>query len=148
MGPKISTVEIVFITPLFLINDIIGIILILAGLDDIFILDIIRILPSQAYLWFKGLRGTYMMTANIIEIIPYVGALPAATVGWLATVWLDRHPESAVTKTVQTVARAIPASKGGKGIAAPSAKPIASMPKNISAPTLQKTTLRDMKKVA
>lgn len=91
--PKISTTEIVFITPLFILDDIIGIILLLVGLDDFFIMDIIRFPLSQFYLRLKGIKGTSMLIANILETIPYVGALPNATIGWLIVIWLDRHPK-------------------------------------------------------
>lgn len=117
--PKISTVEIVFITPLFVLTDVIGVILGLMGLDDIFILDIIRTIPSQTYLWLKGVRGTQMLIANLLEAIPYVGALPLATIGWLVTVWIDHHPKGIAAKAVQTTAKVAPVAKSGvgKGIA-------------------------------
>ncbi len=93
--PKISLPEIVYITPLFLLTDIIGIILVIFALDDFFILDIIRFPLSQLYLKIKGVKGTATLVANILECIPYVGALPNATIGWLITVWLDHHPAMA-----------------------------------------------------
>ena len=91
--PKISLVEIVFITPLFMLNDAIGVVLLLFGLDDFFILDIIRFPLSQVYLRLKGVRGTVMLITNILETIPYIGALPNATIGWLITCWIDHHPK-------------------------------------------------------
>lgn len=91
--PKISQTEIALITPLFLLNDIIGVVLALVGLDDFFILDIIRFPLSQFYLTMKGIKGTSMLIGNILEVIPYVGALPNATIVWLITIYLDRHPK-------------------------------------------------------
>jgi len=106
--PKISLTEIFFITPLFLICDIIGIVLVCFGLDDFFLLDIIRFPLSQVYLYFKGLKGTVTLIGNILETIPYVGALPISTTAWLITVWIDHNP--AVAEKVEKVAAAMPSS--------------------------------------
>ena len=117
--PKISVVEIVFITPLFVLTDAIGVVLGLMGMDDIFILDIVRTIPSQTYLWLKGVRGTHMLIANLAEAVPYLGALPLATVGWLATVWIDRKPEGVAAKAVQKTAKVAPIGKDGSAILRP-----------------------------
>ncbi len=90
--PKICLAEIIYLTIAFGLTDIIGIILVVFGLDDFFLLDVIRFPLSQLYLRIKGVKGTATLVANILECIPYIGALPAATIGWLITVWLDRHP--------------------------------------------------------
>lgn len=93
--PKFSLTEIIFITPFFLITDTIGIILVIFALDDFALIDIVQFPLSQIYLRMKGVKGTYMLVTNILETIPYVSALPNATIGWLITVWLDSHPKAA-----------------------------------------------------
>lgn len=100
--PKISIVEIVYITPLYVISDIIGIILLMFGLDDFGLIDIIRFPVSQIYLRMKGVKGTATLIGNILEVIPYIGALPNATVMWFITIWLDRHPKISTNLTKAT----------------------------------------------
>ena len=34
----------------------------------------------------------------IVELIPWVGALPLLTIGWILTVWADRHPTGTLAK--------------------------------------------------
>ena len=92
--PKITLTEALFIGSFLLLTDIIGIVLVLFGLDDFFILDIVRFPITGFYYWFKGLRMTSMWISNILETLPYVGALPNATIGWIITVWMDRYPET------------------------------------------------------
>lgn len=103
--PKISTVEILFITPFFIITDLIGIFLIFLALDDFGLIDIVQFPVSQIYLWFKGVRGTTMFIGNILETLPYIGALPNASIAWIITVWLDRNPK--IGKKVEKAAGAL-----------------------------------------
>ena len=104
--PKISLPEIIIITPYFLLTDIIGIALASFGLDDYFLLDIIRFPASQLYLRLKGLKSTANTVTSILEALPYVGALPFATIGWLITIYLDQRPEieSKVNKVAKPMA--------------------------------------------
>jgi hypothetical protein len=101
--PKISIPEAVLLTEVFVLFDAIEIVLNLFGLDDFFLLDIIRFPFSQLYMYFKGLKGTTMLIGNILETIPYVGALPNATIVWLIVVWLDRNPQ--IAEKVQTATK-------------------------------------------
>ena len=101
--PKISVPEIVFLTMIFGIFDVIGIVLVLFLLDDFFLLDIIRFPFSQLYMQFKGLKGSAMWIGNILETIPYIGALPNATVVWLIIVWMDRNPK--IGEKVQAITK-------------------------------------------
>ena len=104
-GPKISITEIVLITPYYLLSDAIGVALILIGIDDFFILDIIRFPVSQIYLRMKGVAGTATLVSNLLETLPYIGALPIASIGWFVTIYLDRHPESIAAKGVEAAGR-------------------------------------------
>ena len=103
--PKFSITEIVLITPYYLLSDAIGIILVFFGVDDFFILDAIRFPVSQIYLRIKGVAGTATLVSNLLEVIPYVGALPCASVGWFITIYIDRHPESIAAKGVEAAGR-------------------------------------------
>ncbi len=89
--PKISFAEILLITPFFLIADAINIFLIFLGSDDFFIVDMIRFPISQIYLRMKGVKATVDLATNLLEMIPYVGALPLSTIGWCIAVWMDRR---------------------------------------------------------
>lgn len=91
--PKISLPEIIIITPYLVIFDLIGVGLFFFGLDDLFILDAVRFPVTQLYLRFKGVKGTATLVGNILELVPYVGALPISTATWLITIYLDRNPE-------------------------------------------------------
>lgn len=99
--PKISFVEIIILTQIFMIFDAIGMVLILFGLDDFFILDALRFPFSQFYIYMKGLKGGATLVGNLLETIPYIGALPNSTVCWLITVYMDRNPKSFAAKIVQ-----------------------------------------------
>ncbi|HDH31260.1 MAG TPA: hypothetical protein ENH26_00610 [Candidatus Wolfebacteria bacterium] len=73
-------------------TDLIGIILIFFGLDDFLILDLITFPVTQFYFRIKGVRSTYDLATNILECIPYLGALPMRTVGLIITIYLANHP--------------------------------------------------------
>lgn len=100
--PKISTVEIVFITPLFLLADGMEFLITLSGMVFLtWFVSAIRFPISQIYLRMKGVRGTSVLVSNILELIPFFDGLPISTIGWIITIWLDRHPKTeALMKTV------------------------------------------------
>ncbi|MEK7611944.1 MAG: hypothetical protein AAB407_01215 [Patescibacteria group bacterium] len=91
--PKISFLEAFFLIAYIAITDIIGILLVLVGLDDFFIIDALTFPVTQLYFRMKGVRGTWSLWMNIAELIPYIGALPLRTIGVIAVVYLDHHPE-------------------------------------------------------
>lgn len=95
---KFSTPEIIFVTGIYLFLDAIGVILLLFGLDDFFILDALRFPLSKIYLKLKGVNGTADTVANLLEMVPYLGALPISTLGWITTVVLTKRAESAGLK--------------------------------------------------
>lgn len=92
--PKISLVEALVVGPLFFaIPDLIELILIFFGLDDFWITDIYSLFTAQTYLYLKGIKPTYSLVANCLELIPYIGWLPMRTVGFAITFYIDHHPE-------------------------------------------------------
>lgn len=94
--PKISLPEILVVGPLFfIVPDLIEIFLIFIGLDDFWIIDIYSLLTSQIYLYLKGVKPIYALIANCLELIPYAGWLPMRTLGFIITVFVDRHPKIA-----------------------------------------------------
>ncbi|TSC95819.1 MAG: hypothetical protein Athens101426_590 [Parcubacteria group bacterium Athens1014_26] len=99
--PKISTVEIVFITPLFLLADGIEFLITLSGMVFLnWFVSAIRFPISQIYFRMKGVKGTSMLISSILELIPFFNGLPISTIGWIITIWLDRHPKAeALVKT-------------------------------------------------
>lgn len=113
--PKISTLEAFLLLSGTGLMDAIGIVLVIFGLDDFFILDILGS-ATQFYFRMKGInKAGYDLAASALEVIPYVGALPLKTIGVLAVIWADRHPEGTVAKITEKAAAKIPF-KGGKGI--------------------------------
>jgi hypothetical protein len=100
-NPKISFIESIFLIMYVGITDIIGIILVLFGLDDFFILDVLTFPVTQLYFRMKGVRGMYDLIGNLLELIPYIGALPLRTIGVIMVIWRDHHPKSKITKINQ-----------------------------------------------
>src|SRR3989344_7351510 len=93
------------------LTDIIGIILVFFALDDFWIIDLLTFPVTQLYFRMKGIGAEYDLTMNLLELIPYVGALPLRTVGVCMVIYADRHPESQVTKKLQAIAQKIPIKK-------------------------------------
>jgi hypothetical protein len=93
--PKISLPEALIAGPLlFGIPDLIELLLGFFGIDTLGITDAIAFPGSQIYLRMKGVKSTYALMGNILELIPYVGVLPLRTIGYIAVVWLDHHPKA------------------------------------------------------
>lgn len=113
--PKISTAEALILLSAAGLIDTTGIALVIFGLDDFFLLDIVGA-TSQLYFRMKGINKAGLdLAASATEAIPYIGALPLKTLGILAVIWADRHPESAVAKITEKSAAKIP----GRGIKTP-----------------------------
>lgn len=93
--PKISLPEIIFGTMFFGIFDAIELIIVFFGLDDFWIFDTICLSVGTFYLTMKGVAVRYDVTLKLLEFIPYFGALPLKTIGFLATVYIDRYPKLA-----------------------------------------------------
>jgi len=92
-NPKISLVEVLLVLPYILLLDIVGILILLFGLDDVWILDLLAA-PVLFYVWIKGVGMTRYAVMAALEVIPYVGVLPLQTIGFLMVVYLDRHPQA------------------------------------------------------
>lgn len=116
--PKISIIEILIIGPILVIFDIIGILLIFVALDDLFILDILNGLVVF-YFYIRGISATRYLVTSLLELIPYVGVLPNYTLGFILTVYLDRHPKLVKTALVAAaVVATLPAGGSGGAVAA------------------------------
>ena len=101
--PKISLLEIILIGVLFALLDLIGFALIFFALDDFGILEMVAS-PIFLYLSIKGIPAMRQLICWVLELIPWVGdILPLFTVGWILTVWADRHPSGLAAKTVSVV---------------------------------------------
>lgn len=113
---KFSLPEIIFAGIfLFAAADIVEILLLLLGLDDFWITDIIFFPGSQIYLRIKGVKLSYNLAMQVLELIPYVGKLPLRTAGFAITVYLDKHPEAAAVLTKAAAAANLKAGAGAKG---------------------------------
>jgi len=112
--PKFSLVEIVLIlmivVPFDALEIVAGLIspipiigqiaLVFMHLGDWIILFIV-----QFWLIMKGLRGTWALTANLLEFIPLIDMLPLRTLGIIITIILANRPETAaVIKTAKPAA--------------------------------------------
>ncbi|MBI4992416.1 MAG: hypothetical protein HZB99_04330 [Candidatus Harrisonbacteria bacterium] len=84
--PKISTSEIVYVGLVFILFDVISVGLAAVGFG--FILVIISSL-STFYLRMKGVSLIPDLIAKVFEATP-IGILPMFTIGWIATVIVDR----------------------------------------------------------
>lgn len=103
--PKISSVMVVLGSLWYGIIDLIGIILAFVGLDDFFILDLLA-WPMHWYLRHVGAPSTYDLIGQIVEMIPYVGALPLRSICWGITVWVDRNPDGTTSQIVNRAEQA------------------------------------------
>ena len=98
MEPK-SGLEIAFspefltIMPIAVIIDVIGIVLVIFGLDDFWILDSFKYLVL-GLLYLQGVRAVSQLVTTVLESIPYVGALPLFTIGFIITAIIDRIPQA------------------------------------------------------
>ncbi|TSC72321.1 MAG: hypothetical protein G01um101438_639 [Parcubacteria group bacterium Gr01-1014_38] len=88
---QISLIAVLLFTPYLAVLDGVNVLLLFVGMDDFWITDVLAFPITQLYLRFKGVRSTYNIVCNIVELIPYVGALPLKTVGFLLTVWANRR---------------------------------------------------------
>jgi hypothetical protein len=98
--PKISYIEAFFVGSYIAITDLAGMALVFLGLDDFFILDTMTFPVTQFYFRIKRVKGTADLIMNILELIPYVGALPLRTLGFALVVWIDHHPRGIAGKTL------------------------------------------------
>lgn len=81
----------VFIT----LTDIIGMVLVFFGLDDFLILDAITSPIIAVYSISRKGGGWYNIVAGLLELIPYVGALPIRTIGFFLS--LKGSPDKSQT---------------------------------------------------
>ena len=107
-GKKISIVETIILTMYIGLTDLIGIALVLLALDDFWIIDLLTFPVTQLYFRMKRVKGTADLVFNILELIPYVGALPLRTVGLLITIYMVNHPKSAIGQVAQVAGGKIP----------------------------------------
>jgi len=111
--PKISPIESYLLITGAVGIDAIGVGLILFGLDDFFLLDLVGIC-TQGYLRFKQVNGAgYDLAGSIAEFVPYVGALPLKTAGILYVLYADKHPESIAAQAASAVSAKIPTKRAG-----------------------------------
>lgn len=107
-GKKISMVEAILLVAYIGLTDLIGIVLVFFGLDDFFILDILTFPVTQLYFRMKGVKATADLVTNILELIPYLGALPIRTVGLIITIYIANHPKSLASQTAQVAGGKMP----------------------------------------
>jgi hypothetical protein len=97
---KINSIIGLFLIAYMLVIDVIGIVLVVFGLDDFFILDVLSWPVTWLYFRIKGVNGAYNNIMSIAEVFPYVGALPLKTLGVILVLWMDRHPDGKVARSV------------------------------------------------
>ncbi len=107
---KIELPETILLLLYIIPLDVIGLILVFAGLDDFFMLDLLTFPVTQFYFRMKGIRCTYDLVASILEVIPYVGSLPIKTAGVAITIWMANHP-----KAVAPISKAAQLAKSSPG---------------------------------
>lgn len=101
--PKISIAEAILLLMYIGATDLIGMILFLFGLDDFGIIDLLTFPVTQFYLRIKGVRANFDLIMGIMEVIPYLGALPFRTIGIAVVVWQDRRSNSEPIKSVTLI---------------------------------------------
>ncbi|MEK7481853.1 MAG: hypothetical protein AAB464_00320 [Patescibacteria group bacterium] len=91
---KISLPEIILLNLYIIPLDIVGLVLVFFGLDDFWIIDILTFPVTQFYFRMKGVKAGADLAASIVELIPYVGALPIKSIGMNITIYLANHPKA------------------------------------------------------
>ena len=105
-GPKISYIEAFLIMAVVILADLVELVLVFFGLPDFWIPDIISFPITQIYFRMKGVKGELALVGNLLELIPYVSALPMRTALVAAVIVIDRSPKlkgklEAATKVVK-----------------------------------------------
>ncbi|PIY59651.1 hypothetical protein COY96_00630 [Candidatus Wolfebacteria bacterium CG_4_10_14_0_8_um_filter_37_11] len=95
---KISLPEIIMLNLYVVPLDLIGLLLIFVGLDDFGIIDILTFPVTQFYFRMKGAKASADLVASMVELIPYVGALPIKSVGMNITIYLTNNPPKIMEK--------------------------------------------------
>jgi hypothetical protein len=102
--PKFSLVEIILLLMIAVPVDILEPIVDFASpvpvlgqilLIVMWFIDLITFAIIQFWLIMKGERGLWALSANLLEMIPYVNALPLRTFGVILTIYLANHPKIA-----------------------------------------------------
>ena len=88
MEKKISLPEIILLNLYVIPLDLIGLVLVFFGLDDFWIIDLLTFPVTQFYFRIKGVAANADLAASILELIPYVGALPIKSIGVALTIYL------------------------------------------------------------
>lgn len=115
-GPKISGIEAFLLICYVGILDIIGMALLLFGLDDGFILDLAATPVTQLYLRMKQVsRAGLDLMVGLVELIPWVGGLPFKTIGIILVIFADWHPDSFIAKTTERAGSVVSVAKGSPG---------------------------------
>ncbi len=118
--PKFSLVEIILILMIVIPIDVLEAIVALISpvpvigqiaLVSMFFGDLISLFVIQFWLIMKGIKGYWTLSANLLELIPYVNALPLRSIGVIATIILANREEAGLA-TIQATGAA--AGKIGK----------------------------------
>lgn len=113
--PKISLIEIFFITPFYIISDGVDYLLFFMALDDFGIMDTVRTAISQFYFVMLKRMGPEIWMTNLvvngIKLIPYVGSIIPSTLIWFITIFIDRGAMNKIRKIAESKA-------GGKALQA------------------------------
>lgn len=114
--PRISKIAGILVICYAALLDLVGMIIVFLALDDLLILDVLGA-PLNLYFWFIGVNATRSTITTLLELVPYVGALPLKTIGVAMTVWIERHPESKMAMAVNAAAalKGADASSGKQG---------------------------------
>src|SRR3989344_8425880 len=90
---KISLPETILLNLYIIPFDILGLVLVFFGVDDFWIIDILTFPVTQFYFRMKGAKASADLVASVVELIPYVGALPIKSIGMNISIYLTNHPE-------------------------------------------------------
>ena len=110
--PKISLPEVILIGLIFVIDDVADVFLSIALIDKIIQIVLATIF---VYLYFKKVPPLRQFIAWLFEMIPWVSVLPIMTIGWIVTVWADRHQDSAAAQALTAASGAVAAGRGSRG---------------------------------
>lgn len=102
--PKFSLVEIILmlmiVIPVDILEVVVAFIIAVPVIGQIavmvmFFVNLIVLAIIQFWLWMKGIRGLWALSAQLLESIPLINALPLRTAGVIATIIIANRPEAA-----------------------------------------------------
>ncbi len=112
---KFTEAEMVILLLYIGFTDLVGILIVCFALDDVGIIDILTFPVTQFYFRMKRVNSNFDLVGNVVEVIPYIGALPIRTIVCWMTMQAANNPGGKAAKFMNKLSQANPKSASLKG---------------------------------